>query len=304
MNIGYRHIKALVILADAGTLAETARKLYITQPAVWALLRSLGEDLGTPLAVREGRGMRLTAVGEKVLPLARQAVEAIDAMSSAVRAGSNAVAELRIATSSVPGRSYLPGLLQKYQHAFPDSRIHVQWVKSQEAIALVKCGDADVGLTGMAPDADMLERTLGSDELWLVAPPRHRILGTPCGVQELQHETWVMRPRGSGTRRAVEEALKARGLDPRHLQEVAVADSNEGVLALVASGLGLAFVSRSVAEPAVATRLVEWVEACDFKIRRHIHLVGANPPTPAAEIFLAWFQADKVITAPPTGQSR
>lgn len=302
MNIGYRHLKALVTLADAGTLAETARKLYITQPAVWALLRSLGEDLGTPLAVREGRGMRLTAVGEKVLPFARQAVEAIDAMSSQVRSEASEVPELRIATSSVPGRSYLPELMREYLGAFPDCRLHVQWVKSQEAIGLVRCGEADIGLTGMAPDPpDMLERTLGVDELWLVAPPRHRILGTPCGVQELQHETWVMRPRGSGTRGAIEEALAARGLDPKRLQEVAVADSNEGVLALVASGLGLAFVSRAVAEPAVTTRQVEWVEACDFKIRRQIHLVGSNPPTPAAERFFAWLQAGKSTTAPPTG---
>lgn len=295
--LGYRHLKALIAVAETGTLAEAARQLYVSQPAVSALLRALTEDLSGPVAVRAGRGMRLTALGEAVLPLAREAVEAMDAIIARSRAMEPMLPppRLKVATSSIPGQRLLPRLLRPYRAAYPETAIHVAWVNSGEAIRLVRDGDADIGFTGLAPADDrFLVRPLETDDLWLVAPLHHPIVGSPCDAMDLQREDWIMRPPESGTRHAIESALRARGVQPEGLREMATADSNEGVLALVAAGIGIAFVSRVVAEPAVNRGEVEWVSACEFKIRRQLNLVSKSSPTAAADHFLRWLATSDV----------
>lgn len=70
-------LRVFIVIAEAGSVTEAASRLYLTQPAVSAALRRLTSAVGAPLFVRAGRGLALTARGERLLRVARPHLQAL-----------------------------------------------------------------------------------------------------------------------------------------------------------------------------------------------------------------------------------
>ena len=64
-------LRALVTVADAGSVREAARRLTVTESAVSAALSALAREVRVPLVERDGRGLRLTASGQAYSVYAR-----------------------------------------------------------------------------------------------------------------------------------------------------------------------------------------------------------------------------------------
>ncbi|MEM6991779.1 MAG: LysR family transcriptional regulator [Myxococcota bacterium] len=62
---------ALAAVAEHGGFTPAARALHISQPALHAQVRKLGDALGVTLYVRRGRGLSLTREGERAVVFAR-----------------------------------------------------------------------------------------------------------------------------------------------------------------------------------------------------------------------------------------
>src|SRR5688572_20510183 len=78
-------LRVFIVVAEAGSVTVAASRLYLTQPAVSASLRRLTGAVGAPLFVRSGRGLALTARGERLLRVARPHLQAlVDAATTPV----------------------------------------------------------------------------------------------------------------------------------------------------------------------------------------------------------------------------
>src|SRR5690606_35102295 len=66
-SASYRTIEAYLAVHEAGTEAQAAQALGVTQPAINQALRQLEHLAGSRLLQRAGSGTRLTAAGEVVL---------------------------------------------------------------------------------------------------------------------------------------------------------------------------------------------------------------------------------------------
>lgn len=92
-----RALECLVAVADAGSITEAARLLYLSQPAVSHQLLILEREAGVPLILREARGVRLTPAGRAALADARRAVDAAGAaLPAAAAVGRAAGGAIRI----------------------------------------------------------------------------------------------------------------------------------------------------------------------------------------------------------------
>lgn len=65
-------LRTFVEIADCGNLTLAASRLNRSQSAISVQIRKLEADLKTSLFLREGKGMSLSAHGEKLLPAARR----------------------------------------------------------------------------------------------------------------------------------------------------------------------------------------------------------------------------------------
>lgn len=68
--IDIRHLRTLVALREAGSLAEAAERLHLTQSALSHQLKGLEDDAGLSLFVRKTNPPRFSRAGERLLELA------------------------------------------------------------------------------------------------------------------------------------------------------------------------------------------------------------------------------------------
>jgi len=68
-------LKYAITVANASSLNEAAKKLYITQPSLSLAIKELEEEIEVVLFRRNNRGISLTAEGEEFIGYARQVVE-------------------------------------------------------------------------------------------------------------------------------------------------------------------------------------------------------------------------------------
>src|SRR6266545_2543169 len=78
MVMDLRQLEYFVAVAEEANFTRAAARMHVAQPGVSAQIRQLERELGQELFDRSGRTVRLTEVGEAVLPYARAALEAVE----------------------------------------------------------------------------------------------------------------------------------------------------------------------------------------------------------------------------------
>ena len=136
-----QQLEAFVAIAECGTFSAAAERLHLTQPAVSNRLALLEEQLDAPLFDRIQRKVRLTAAGQLLLPSAKNALNEIEAGYQAIAGLRGEVAgTLSIATSHHIGLHYLPAHLRSFMKAFPEVRMDLHFLDSEQAQAEILRG--------------------------------------------------------------------------------------------------------------------------------------------------------------------
>lgn len=212
-------------------------------------LRQLQDEFGEPLYQRDGRGVRLTPVGEA---LARHASQLRDTFAQA-RAYRDAVrglerGTLRIGASTTPASYLLPYLLAAFQPLAPEVAIQTMSGNTSDVVASLASLDIALieGPPGDALPAGTTVHEWREDEIVAIVPASHPLAapGAPgrarATLAALAAYPLVLREAGSGVRQLVERAF-ARAATP-----LAVAFEIAGVEAVkeaVRAGMGVGFVS-------------------------------------------------------------
>ena len=80
-----RHLKAFVEVATQGSYVRAANSLGIAQSALSRQVASLEREVGGRLFHRNGRGVALTEIGQRVLPQGRALIADASAFAQAAR---------------------------------------------------------------------------------------------------------------------------------------------------------------------------------------------------------------------------
>jgi len=68
-------LRYAIAVADASSVSEAARNLFIAQPSLSASVKELEREIGKELFCRTNRGISLTSDGKEFIGYARQVVE-------------------------------------------------------------------------------------------------------------------------------------------------------------------------------------------------------------------------------------
>lgn len=244
-----RRLAVLRAVAREGSLAGAARALDYTEPGVGHHVRRLEAELGTPLVVREGRGVRLTPAAELLAARA-------DAIFAGVAAAEEEVAAVaglrggRVRLVAFPSATatLVPPALAALTAAHPGLAVELEEAEPPASVHALRRGECDLALAFAYPGAPLEEpglvaHVLLREELRAVLPAGHRLAGgsRPVPLERLAQDTWIagcVRCRGHLVALAA-----AAGFTPR----IAYAtDDHVAVQAMVAAGLGVALLPELV----------------------------------------------------------
>jgi DNA-binding transcriptional LysR family regulator len=116
-----------------------------------------------------------------------------------------------------------------------------------------------------------------NDELKLIVPAGHPLAERDVvTVQEMLQYPFVLREKGSGTRRVMEEELERVGVDQSPMRIVMELGSTGAVKSAVENGLGITMLSRSSVKHEVALGLVKVKEIEGLAFRRSFYSIRLN----------------------------
>lgn len=243
-------LRVFLEAARTENFTEAGRVLNLTQPAVSMQVKTLEDYLQVKLFERSGRKMKLTKVGQSLLPMAQQIVQLAINTEEAIRASTDkVVGNLVVGSSSAAANYILPNIVMRFQRLYPDVSVSIPVVSRETMMERVACGDYDLGVTTMRePDYDVGYAPFFVDELVLVSPSSHPwSRESAIDPADLLHERFICREPQSGCRAKVAEGLSRLGLNVEQLQMVMEIGSAEALAMAVENGLGMSFVSKPIA---------------------------------------------------------
>jgi len=108
----FYHLRSFVVVAKTGNLTSAAKQLCTTPPAISLHIKTLEEELKTPLFVRSSKGMSLTSKGSLLLEQAEKTLNsAIDMVNLAAENQHEIMGEFTLAVNQSASRLRVPQLL-------------------------------------------------------------------------------------------------------------------------------------------------------------------------------------------------
>ncbi|HEY2939361.1 MAG TPA: LysR family transcriptional regulator [Gaiellaceae bacterium] len=284
MNVEAR-LRAFAAVAREGSFSRAARRLYVSQPAISKHVASLEAEFDTPLVLRDRRGAALTPAGEVLADYVLRAEALLANARRALAAGGDAqVGTLALAASGIPGTYLLPEVIARFHEQHPAVELDFRLSTSGGALGLVRAHEVELAVVGgLTVPPELESEPLAEDDVVLVGPPR--LAGRRMRVKELEGLTWISREEGSATREAVEAARWEVGLRAVRTLEL---PSWEAVKLTVASGAGIAAISRFALERELQSGTLAILDVARWRLPRTIVLVMARDVrlTPPAERFV------------------
>lgn len=246
--IELRHLKAIAMLADTGSVTRAASRLHLTQSALSHQLAALESFLETPLFVRQQRPLALTAAGEKLLDLARQVLPEVEATRRAIALLKTAAPsrELRIAVECHTCYDWLMPAMDAYRGRHPEVELDLVPGFHAEPLTLLPDNQADVVIVSETRrQAGITYLPLFAYEMVALMARGHPLTTKPhLAAKDFASETLITYPVPDRMLDLVRRVLKPANVSPpRRTAELTVA-----ILQLVASRRGIAALPRWAVE--------------------------------------------------------
>lgn len=172
-----RHFHYIRTIYETGSISRAAEKLYISQPSLSQLLKSVEKKVGAPLFDRGSQPLRPTTIGQKYLETARRIME-LDTEFHRYVEDELGCAQGNLVVGSSPFRStyFLASFLPEFQEKYPGIRLQLAEHTSKRLEEAVLSGDADLIIATQPVDANAFSfAELYSEEMVLVLPAGHEL---------------------------------------------------------------------------------------------------------------------------------
>ncbi|TDD20807.1 LysR family transcriptional regulator [Nonomuraea diastatica] len=270
MDMTVEEIEAFAAIAELGGFTEASRKLNRSQPAISRRIRELERSLGAALFERTGRRVALTDAGRALLPYAEAALAAMRDGERAVRDAAERPGGAQTLSLAIVGTladSHIVDALRTFESRFPEASVELRTATSLEVSALVRGGQASLGLRYF-PDADpTLESIpLGVEKLLVVVPAAHPVTTRRLpDLRAFEGERWLGFPPERGQPDSfghlLDHRLPASGLVGAPITRV---DSLTAQKRLVQAGLGVALMPISSVREELRIGSLRAIEVADL----------------------------------------
>ncbi len=241
-------LKYFSVLGEELHFGRAAARLSITQPPLSAAIKSLEDELGSQLLLRNSKHVQLTPAGVAFLVEARQILERVSRAASLVKSiDSGMTGRLDVGMSPALIYRHVPLIVEQFSEAVPGVELVLHEMPTHEQLERLLHGQIDAAFVNGSAAAPQL-RTVGlpDDVFVLCLPERHKKAGSDLvSLSEMANDKFIMFSReiGPGNHDNIVANFSRAGIHPRTVHQ---ARTWLTMMAMVAEGCGVALVPRSM----------------------------------------------------------
>lgn len=269
----FRQLQSFTTVVELGSFTKAAEKLEISQPTISTHIRALEEELNVRLILRTTKSIDITPKGRELFEYASKILELRDRMVQCCSPDAKQI--IHLGASTIPAAYILPEILPKYAKISQDTYFIIHQDNSDGIVAGLQNGLFDIGLTSSVTDNDELTFVpFCQDRMIIITPVTERFLQlqqyTEAPIEELLQEPLILREKGS--KKGVNRFLEKMGIDESNLNVSARLNDQEAVKNLVASGMGISFISETAARNFLKERRLLKFELPNYRNQRNLYL--------------------------------
>ncbi|MFN6486791.1 MULTISPECIES: LysR family transcriptional regulator [unclassified Nostoc] len=228
-------LQAFLAIAQTGSFQQAARTSGVTQSTISRQIQALEADLGIELFHRTSHA-KLTLGGELLLPRIRKICQewqtAKEELADLI-AGKQP--ELCIAVIHSLCGSYLPPVLQKFCHDYPDVQLRVTSLGSDRALKVLKDGLVDLAIVMnnrfLTTSREMVVEVLYDEPIEVLTAANHPLAKYECVPwSELIRYPQVVFKDGYGMQRLIQDRFERMEAKLQSALEVNTLDAFRGVV--------------------------------------------------------------------------
>ena len=230
-----------LVLCETMNYTRAAERLCLTQPAVTHHIHYLEDHYGCRLFIYEGKILRLTEAGLKLLEYTRSLAYNSRKAKEAMKSPSPV--SLRVGASKTIGEFVIAPQVKRFLQEHPEANFSLTVDNTQTLLRSLESGRLDFALLEGFFDRSRYDATLYRKEPFFgVCSPEHHFAGRMVAIEELDAERILIREPGSGTRTIFEDALRRHNRTLNRFSKTTTISDFSTIKSLVADGLGISFL--------------------------------------------------------------
>lgn len=232
-NLDSELLRTFLAVAGTGSVTEGARLIGRSQSATSLQIMRLEEVIGRDLFERTGRGVTLTETGQRLMPVARDVKERLDAVLREITAD-GLRGTLRLGIPDDHGQAKLAKILSAFAQSHPQVVLEVTCTISTDFPELLSRGRLDLAVYEVETIGRNEEVVFEDPTCWVMSRYRDLLAEEPVPVALFDRACWW--------REAALKSLEARG---RPYRIAFSSQSVAGVTAAVEAGIAIGLLGRS-----------------------------------------------------------
>lgn len=293
----FRQLEAFVNAVKYKSFSKAADATFLTQPTISTHVSNLETELGVRLLNRKGREISLTHEGQEFYSYAMELLNTRERAINQLHSFSKELEGiLEIQTSSIPGHSFLPMLMDEFHKKNPKVRFYVEQTDSRTVNDNLISQRGEIGFTGYKGSQGLIYEPIFYDEMVLITPDSEKYRsyknGEEIPVELFIDDPFVLREDGSGTKQEMEKALIDGKAVFRDVDVVARMTNMSSVKQVVSRGLGISIVSEQVVKDSAESERIRYFRIKGLEKKRCFYVAYNRSAvlSPTAEAFLQFVQ--------------
>lgn len=236
-----RALRYFIETVKRSSFTQAAEALYVTQSTISKMVKQLEDEIGAPLLIREGRGVRTTDIGQIVFERGQDILVGMRRITLEVQETTGLErGSLTVGIPPMVNLLFIP-VVQRFRERYPAIELQLREATGQGVERLVTSGELEVGATILPADnPELITHAFGHYPLWVVGPSRAPWRGRKTlPFDELAELPLLMLDEDFALTRRLRQAFRDAGITPRIATHSAHWDF---LVSMASAGLGYAIL--------------------------------------------------------------
>ncbi|WP_284140606.1 MULTISPECIES: LysR family transcriptional regulator [unclassified Virgibacillus] len=243
-----KHLQYFIEVTEVASFTKAAENLYITQPAISRIIKSLEDELGTPLFIRSRKKLALTDAGRVLYERAKHIEQEFLSLQEELdHLLTFKKGHIRIGIPSIVNSIFFSELIASFHKVYPEVTFQLEEDSSKGIEEKMLDAKLDFGVIVLPETHDAFDYVSFTEEtLTLLVPASHRLTKKEAvELRDLEKESFILFTQDFTLRNMIVSACRDVGFQPKVISESSQLDFIEE---MVAANLGITLLPDSVAQ--------------------------------------------------------